>query len=281
MSTSGKLYYNDQSRNGVLSGGSWNASFPLTNMQESRLSLVARSTDLTFTSTKFTITFTANITTEAIFLIGTNLDVNAEWRVTAFTASPGSPDNPVSVYDSSVRSFWPSGVSSPDQRVIRDPDHKGMPLFALLGQTVTASIWQVELFNTTNAVAYIEIARLFMGTRLSTTRNFATGASFTRDPNTQTEKALGGALFFNRHKNIRSWNFLYPHEDYATAWDEIDTMSELCGINDPLFVVPFPDDVDRIQKHSFLCTISQMNALEMMAAGETRVSTGFSLREII
>lgn len=279
MATPMKLYYNDQSLASTFAAGfgSWQAATPLTNLQDPRLSRVARSTDATNASSKFRFSFATAITTDALFLVGTNMQASSQWRVITYTNNTFATP----VFDSGVQSFWPAGISSPDLRVIRDPDLKGMPLFAMLGQNVTANAWEVQLLDATNPAGYIQAAKLFLGQPIVTTFNFANGATFSRDANTQVIRSLGGTPYFNRHKNIRSWRLTFTAEDYAVGWEQIDALNEMSGLDRPLFVVPFPDDVDHMNAHSFLCNLSKISDLQMMAYASTRIATAFDLTEYV
>ena len=87
----------------VLSGGSWQPSLPLANLQQPTLAYVARSVDALATSTRIDIDL-GNATT-VVRLLGVmrhNLSTAATYRVTG-GSSVGATDG----YDSGSLPVWP------------------------------------------------------------------------------------------------------------------------------------------------------------------------------
>lgn len=62
---------------GTLSGGSWVATLPVTNLQNRLLGKVARSTNAVLTSTKFTITYASAIYADVLALVAHNFSQDA------------------------------------------------------------------------------------------------------------------------------------------------------------------------------------------------------------
>lgn len=69
----------------TFSGGSWNASFPLTNLQNKLLSKVARSTNATVASTQFVATYAAPIDVRLISLLNHNISLAGTIRVRGYS----------------------------------------------------------------------------------------------------------------------------------------------------------------------------------------------------
>jgi hypothetical protein len=67
----------------ILSGGSWNSSFPLTNLQDAVLSKVARSTNATAASTKFNVDLVSPRGISRVIIPSHNLSSSATARVRA------------------------------------------------------------------------------------------------------------------------------------------------------------------------------------------------------
>lgn len=248
----GIILVDDQTDDIIFSGPDWPSN--LNNMQDPRLSKVARSADATVENTTFFMAYPDPITIEDYILIGTNIDEDAMIRLTAYSDAEFS----IQTYTSGLVEAWTS--SSP----ISDPDFKGVPIILDLGEAVTAAYWQVEIQNTANADGYIQIGKGFMGRRLGITRNFSPGSGMERDPKTQIQEALAGAQYYSRHKSKRIWTLNYPHESYDNAWDELDKYFEISGLDRPVFVIPFPDDLERKQRQSFLGTFQRISGLQLL-----------------
>lgn len=268
--TKAKILWNDVSDDAVFSGPSWSPS--IQNIQDPRPSFVARSINADPANSQFDMEFDDPVSMDALIIAGTNLDVDATYRIRAFSDATLT----TVVHDTGTQAVWLSAMA------ISDPDLKGIPLIALFTSTVTAKYWRTEITDPGNADGFIELGKVFNGVLLDTDFTIAVGANFVRDANTSTNVAVAGTPYFNRHQNIRTWTIRYPTESYSTAWDEFDRMIEVCGIDKLLFVIPFPDDVDRFNQHSFLCTIARQNGLDFIGGdAPSRVSTGFELREYL
>lgn len=79
--------YPNRSDDGTLSGGSWEASLPLTNLQDRRLAKIARSTDATEANTQFENDLGELRWIRTVALANHNLGPSATIRVR------GKPDN--------------------------------------------------------------------------------------------------------------------------------------------------------------------------------------------
>lgn len=263
------ILYRDQSDDIEFSGGSWDTDAPLTNLQDPRPSLMARSVDVTAASTKFFVEFSSAITLAAMVLVGTNFDVAGTYRITAYSDQAHT----LPTFTTGLQPVWTASGA------IEDWDLKGLDVVALFGQSVSARYWQIEMINTANVNGYLALSRLHCGTELALTHNMAVGSSFKRDANTTVTRALGGTPYFNKHRNIRTWAIGLPPESVDVAWDEIDRMVESCGIDRFVYVVAFPDDTDRTYKQSFLGTLDQAQDLSFIAGNY--VSTGFQIVEYV
>lgn len=265
-----KILYNDVSEDASFSGPAWNPL--LTNMQDPRVTKVARSADATLANTQFFMSFADPVTVPGIIFVGTNITANAKYRYTAYSDAGFS----IQTFTTGLQNAFAPGT------VLRDPDFKGYPLIGLFGQNVTSSYWLVEIQDTANPANYIELGKLFMGSELNLSANadlnFAPNSSFVRDPNTQTQKALNGTPYFSRHKNIRTWNLVYPTLETDVLWDEVDVLNEASGLDRAIFVIPFPDDTMRIWQQSFLGRLAKIDPLTLLM---TTGSTGFTITEYI
>lgn len=68
---------------GTVAAGSWLGALPLTNVQDTRLAKVARTTNAKRSSTRFRCKFAANYSIRALAIINHNLSTTAKWRARA------------------------------------------------------------------------------------------------------------------------------------------------------------------------------------------------------
>jgi hypothetical protein len=81
------LAYTNRADAATLAAGSWSGSFPLANLKDQRLALVARSADTKKASTRLRVKLTANYTLRALAFVNHNFTSAAKWRVRASRAS--------------------------------------------------------------------------------------------------------------------------------------------------------------------------------------------------
>jgi hypothetical protein len=85
----------------ALSGGSWLAALPLSNLLNRTPTVIARSTNLLAASTQFDLTLPAARVLRSFALTNHNLSLSASWRVTLGTALGGSD-----IYSSGWLPVW-------------------------------------------------------------------------------------------------------------------------------------------------------------------------------
>lgn len=246
--------------------GAWPVG--LSNMQDPRLSKVARSVDCDPDNTRFFMSFPEPITVQDVVFAGTNIDVDAMGRITAYSDALFSEQ----IYTSGLVPLYLATTA------IQDTDSRGLPIIMHLGQEVTSAYYYMEIQNPYNTDGFIQLAKSFFGRRMNLDYNFET-ASFGRDPRTLIDEALAGARYYNRHKSIRSWTLSFTGQTYDTGWDEFDKAFELCGLDRPVFIIPFPDDDERKQRQSFLGNFSTIPELQMLQAN--LVSTSVAIVESV
>lgn len=236
----------------ALSGGSWLAGAPLGNLQQSLLSLRARSANALTTSTKISIDLGAtNIIVRLVAVARHNLSTAAQFRVTAGT-TPGGSD----VYDSDWLDVWqpvylPEDLEWEDDNfwtgIISAEEAEGYPINGFLdtGANYRARYWTIEFDDTANADGYVELARLWMGPIWSPQRNYAFGSSFGWESRTESVYSLGGVAYHDVRDPARVLRLTLKGVTATEAYGALLDAQRRLGTSGELWVVPDPTDLAR------------------------------------
>lgn len=243
----------------TLSGGSWLAGAPLTNLQQELISLRARSTNALAASTKIAVDF-GNTTTIVRFIAVArhNLSLSATYRIKAGTTVGGTD-----VYDSGSQDVWPA-IYLPQELEWEDDNFwtgqagadeiDGYPIAGIhdTGANYRARYWTIEFTDTSNADGYVELARLWIGPLWSPVRNYAFGAEFGWESRDTSEYSLGGVVFSEARQPARvlklSLKALTSTEAYGTL---LDAQRRL-GTSGQFWVIPELADLAHYFKRNFL-----------------------------
>lgn len=274
---------------GNLSGGSWTAGLPLSNMQFRQIGRVARSADASLESTQFVIDFLQDTTIQIAALVNHTVSFGGKWAVEAannieFTdvvySAEGDAWSAVAgaewVLDElewESDNFW-LGTYSLDEI-------EGLtPLaFHILPSPVNARYWRVRVFDTSNADGYVDIGRPFLGPAWSPGYSYEVGASFGYEDPTTVVTSLGGAEYFDERDSYRVMRFTLPlldpaDEGFAKALE----ITRRAGISGEILAIPDPDDIANGQRRNFMGRLRQLNPLEQIRYDMSSMS--FEIKEI-
>jgi hypothetical protein len=252
----------------ALSGGSWLGGSPLTNLQQTLLSRVARSADVLATSTRIDIDYTVSTTiVRLVALARHNCTLDATYRITAGTTSGAS-----NVYDSGTLAVWPAIYDSLDleweddnfwtgQATTADIDGYPISLVHDCLANVQARYWRIQITDTANPAGYIDLARLWMGPIWQPTRNFSYGAQLAWESRSVSEYSLGGVLYNEPRTPARVYRFALSRLTDAEAYGQILDMQRRIGTAGELWVVPNADDTSRRFKRDFLARIRKFDPI--------------------
>lgn len=224
------LGYDNQVDGAVLSGGSWSATYPLTNIQTKFLRQKARSAGTTAT---FTLDIGSAQTIGVIALVGLNLSVSAD-----ITLSNSNG------YSSGVLAGYSSGE---------------------FGAAITASpsrYWTITISDAANADGYIEIGRVFLGYAFKPAANINWSPSFTIESRTQSLEALSGPEYFDVRANRRlwrgSWSWLTDQEAYGVLMPLLRSSD----IWQEVYLIEEDSDTEYRHQRQFLGRFRAMDAIE-------------------
>jgi hypothetical protein len=188
--------HTNQTDDSTLAGGSWNASYPITNLQNRYLAQKARTSNALTTSSVITIDMGSAQTIGVVALIANNLTNSATVRIRG--ANNSAMTSPL--YDSGAVNVY---------------EHTD---YATSFTPAYARYWRIDIADSSNAAGYIEIGRLFLGNRFRPTYNVEYGPAISIESRTEVLEALDGPEYFNELANRRvwtgTWSALTDYESY-------------------------------------------------------------------
>ncbi|MCC6720441.1 MAG: hypothetical protein IT555_21420 [Acetobacteraceae bacterium] len=268
----------------VLSGGAWSAGAPLANLQQTLLSLRARSTDALAASTQFAIDLGASFSYVRLVAIARHtLSLAATYRITAGT-TPGASD----VYDSGILAVWPAVYLPADLEWEDDnfwtgqlaaDEIVGYPISLAhdCGSNLRARHWTIAFTDTGNAAGYVELARLWLGPIWSPQRNVRYGGGFGWEPRSVAEYSLGGVVFSEARSPARVLRVALPMLSETEALGTMLDAQRRLGTDGELWVIPNPDDTTRRFKRDFLARFRKLDPISQFA--NRLHETSFELEE--
>ena len=280
--------YQNRCDEGALSGGSWIASAPLSNLQDRRISRVARSNGVTNAATQFDIDLGRPRRISLLALVVHNISVVGRVRVQG-ADNPGfaSP-----VHDSGWQQVWPFGMI--DQSLLEweddnfwfgtlsDDARAGFqsPYTWRVNPYVACRYWRVLIDDTSNADGYIQIGRLFISDAWSPSIGGAgMGASLVYEDASSPDRSLGGTKYFDKRESYRVYRFSLPALTKAEAFNYALEMQRISGLSGEVLVIPDPDDRINMPRRAFVANMQQLNPITQ--PNGAAMATEFVLEEII
>lgn len=238
----------------ALSGGDWETALPLENVQDRRLSLVARSVDDDPTNTQFEIDLGVERDVRVLALILPNLSSAGTVRVRGSTTAG---DFDPAVYDSGTITVYPSGETAETMGEI-------LPTFIDVPSSAQAArYWLVEIDDEGNADGYVDVARLVIAGEWEPSKNFRYGAMLGLETESTQMTTDGGATIHRRRPVRRTWTIEIGALPDSEGLQSAHRMLRIAGTDGQIFFVANPDD-DAMTMHerSFLCVARTLSPLQ-------------------
>jgi hypothetical protein len=256
----------------TLSGGSWLAGLPLTNVQSEIIGVKARSTNAALASTKFLIDLgSANLPTVICALVAHNISTEGKIRMRASETDPTMVANVV--YDSGWGDTWPPVYQTEDVPWEADNCWEGQwtpeqrsglnfPAWRATSYPIYARYWLIEIDDTVNTAGYIEIGRVFLGNAWQPTINMAYGAGIGIEDPSEIDEAISGAEFASKRAKYRVAHFTIENltTDEAMSYG-FDLMRAVGTTDDVLFIYD-PTETLHSQRRSMLGRLRTLSAIE-------------------
>lgn len=255
------LFYPNRCVQGLtVSGGSWLAALPASNVLKSALAEVARSSSASTSDTKIQIDLGSARSLRAFAVVNHNLSASAQWRVLLGTTSGGSD-----VYSGTLADWLQvSGIESAsvalgmeDGEYLRD----SMAALIVLPAFYSARHVTIEIADSSNPDGYVQIGRVFAGGGFIPTINAEYGLRDSWIDLSTKEFSESGASWNTPRRRLRQVEFVldgltdeegsYLHEMQRT----LGTVGEVLYI---------PDLVDKavMQQYGFLGEMRELSAVE-------------------
>jgi hypothetical protein len=270
----------------VLSGGSWAATLPLSNLQSRVIGKVARSVNTAPASTKFDIDLGAGTKNQALSLRNHNITLAGIYRIMA----SASPSFAVLSYDSGWLDVWPvvypwgtleweddnfwSGKYTVEQTqgYTTELDH-------ILPILKVARYWRVEISDPTNPDGYLQIGRLFIGPVWQPKLNMSYGASIAWETKTGVQEAIGGAEYFQQRTPYRVAKFALNWMDQDEAFSQAFELQRRAGVDQEVLFVHDPADTVHALRRRFLARIRTLSSIEYPYCNIN--SAAFEVKELL
>lgn len=271
MTTNCGLFYPNIDGKATLTGGSWEVSLPLTNLQTREIKQYARTTDDANASTKFTATLDRARPLSVVALIDHNLSTSATYRIrlyddaglTMLAYDSGTMDVFGTVYDEDTEpggwdggNLWDLGLTEEEREGLT------ASLVHLLTTATSAQYLLFELFDTSNLDGYVQAGRLFMGSGWTPAVNMQYGASLRYESRDEIDEADSGAEYFNARPAPRiaqfELGFMTQDEGMGRAFD----MQRIVGTTGEVLFIWNQADTLHFLRRSFLARLRTLSPIE-------------------
>lgn len=251
------LGFGNQTDLSTLAGGSWNANYPITNLQNRYLSQKARTSNANSGSTVITIDLGQALMIGVIALIANNLSISATIRIRG--ANNSGMTSPL--YDSGATGIY---------------EHTD---YATSFAPVFARYWQIDIVDTTNADNYIEIGRLFIGQKFKPAINIDYGASIGIESRTSVAEALAGPEYFNDMENRRVWSGAWSSLTDQEAYRQMLTIMKSGDVSAEVYFFEDDEDIEYQDLRWFYGRLRTLNSIEWPYLD--RHSVGVEISELL
>jgi hypothetical protein len=274
-----------QSDEGSLSGGSWNASYPITNIQTTQPGDVARSTNDTASNTRFILDAGSSQSWQMFAFINHNFSHGAEIRIRVADhpeASPaGSLDVTLTVDLSTVT--WGSLPWGGFPWSGSDADFPGgFTAFYVHTASVAGRYVIVDITDESNSDGYVQFGRFLAGVPFVPTENIQYGFEIGIADPSRIERAKSGTPFSQTKPKYRrasgNLRFLTETEALSSAHEIMRGL----GISGGLLAVIDPDDEAGILNRRLIYgTLTDPGALVHTSVASYPYGWSFSLEELV
>jgi hypothetical protein len=243
----------------ALSGGSWLASLPATNVTDRRLSRVARSTDVAAGSTVLIFDLGVARPVGLLAVLIPNLTKSATPTVQWAGATAITFGGTIG-YDTGLVQAFPSGVTVED---VTGPDGSAMNVWSVVvpPTTKTFRYWGLFIVDSGNADGYVDVARAIIAGAYRPSRPLSVGVRSQLENDTVRTKTEGGPTLYRAMPTSRVDTFSLANIPESEALTSVRRMQHRLGTSGPLFFVLDETDPYRYMR-SYQGTLRQLGALE-------------------
>lgn len=259
----------------TVSGGSWQASLPVTNVADRRITRPARSTDATAANTKIDIDCGSAKSMRAFALINHNLQSTAQWRIKASLTALGSTD----VLDTGALNILQMSLS-PDVLAWEDSGWwEGIgdgwlrnmhPVIYVHTSQISARYVRIEITDTSNSDGYVQIGRAIISPMLvpATNDDLGRGRGFLDFNAFDVGEAGAEFARLGRKAKRETVSLSWLTEEEARF---LRGISRQRGTDDDVLYVPDVGSASAQQEYGFLARIEGgLDGIDQPAIGDVR-----------
>lgn len=258
-----------------MSGGSWQASLPVTNVADRRITRSARSSSAAAANTVIDIDCGSAKSMRAFALINHNLQSTAQWRIKASLTAIGSTD----VLDTGARNVvqmsmyadlltwtdtgWWEGIGDGWLR------NMNPVIYVHTGQ-ISARYVRIEITDTTNPDGYVQVGRAIAAPVLvpATNDDYGRSRGFLDFNSFDTGEAGAEFSRLGRKLKTESVSLSWLTEQEARF---LRGISRQRGTDDDVLYVPDVSDAAAQQEYGFLARIeSGLESIDQPVPGDVR-----------
>lgn len=234
------LGYSNQIDTAGLSGGSWHASYPLTNLQTRNLGEKARTTNALAASSVLNLDLGSAQTIGVVALVAHNLSAAATVRIQGSSAA----DQSVALYDSTALVY------------------SGSDYAMALPTPVAARYWRISISDTSNPAGYVQMGRVFCGWAFKPTNPIDWNPALGVDSKTVVMEALDGTEYFDERPNHRvfqgQWSWLSDPEAYSF----LIAIQRSHDVSREIYLIADDTDLNYRGTRNFLARFRQLSPIE-------------------
>ena len=248
----------------TLSGGSWLADAPLTELQLDDSSRTARSSDALVGSTLLQWDFASAKGVDGLQFTGHNLSTAAQYRLSLGTTA-GASD----VYSSG----WV------DVYAVTDDDRNGAEHAVMIPfvSAKSARYGKIEFDDTANAAGFVELTFAWVGEGWRPAHNAVYGLNDSIVDLSKRERTYGGRVIASTRRKFRKVSFSLPVLTHAEG-DRVHETQRRLGTTGPVAWFPYPDSTERCQRFGMVGVVSELSPLAYPSYGLR--STGYTIEEL-
>lgn len=264
----------------TFSGGSWEATLPLTNLATPYLFETARSTDALAASTTFDVDLKTARDILCVGLVRHNLSQAATVTITgasdaAFTSI---------VYASGAINVFPAARFAPGSMPYGWPTtwaglpttedvayYKSLAFVQVIDTLQTARYWRIAITDTTNGNGYVELGRVFVAPGYIPDVNISQGMTLGWTSETTADSSVGSVKFFTVRNQARELVGTIQNVSIDQALGFLHDMQGRLGLDQQLMVVVDPTDTYHRHRRSFLATLKQLDPITIAIYGTATV----------
>lgn len=255
------IAYDNLIDDAVLSGGVYETTMPLTNLQNRTLGVLARSVGLGLGATQFSMSIPADRPVRIIAVANHNLSLNSRYRITASGIDTGWLDVWPVVYDSDqlpwqATNWWSGRYTS------REIEGVTWTLIHDLGQAYTLTDWTIEFDDSSNEVGYVEFGRAFIADAWVPEVNMMYGAGIGWETGTMVQKAISEAEFFDPRTPFRVARFATEWMNENEAMGAAFDIQARVGIDGEVVFMWNPDDTYHAVRRQFIGRLRSLSPLD-------------------